>query len=87
MNGIDQIRLTAWPVPKSNAPSTSLPTTSSLVGIGYQIPWGNLVVIDDPSAVSARNDLVDAAEVLTAILAPENTEPVSWELVKRDLKL
>ena len=86
MNGINQIQLTAWPVPKSNAPNTSVPTVSSIV-IDYQIPWGNFVVIDDPSTASGHNDLVDAAEVLAAILAPENTEALSWEMVKRDLKL
>lgn len=70
-------------MPKSNAPPESVPTVS----YDSQIPWGIVVVIDDPSTASSRNDLADAADLLAAILDPENTEAVSWEQVKRDLKL
>ena len=85
MNAIGQRRLEAWPVPQSNALPESVPTVS--YAVDAQMPWGVVVVIDDPSTASARNDLADAAEVLAAILDPENTEAVPWEQVKRDLKL
>jgi hypothetical protein len=79
-----------WRSQPANSPQqiTVAPPVTSYVGdLDSQPAWVTLRVIDDPSYITNDDDIVDAAEAMTAILDPENTGAIPSEKVKRDLKL
>jgi hypothetical protein len=69
------------------ANSLEQPALFSFGDLDFQLAAGPFRLIDDPSMMGITDNLAEAAEVVAAILDPENAEPIPWERVKRDLKL
>jgi hypothetical protein len=87
---MSQPHVKMWRSQPANSPqqiTVAAPLSSYVGDLDSQPVWGTLRVINDPSHTTIDDDIVDAAEAMTAILDPENTGAIPWEQVKRDLKL